>query len=90
MVRERDIERMLVERIEKLGGLCLKWVSPGRRNVPDRIVLLPGGMINFVEVKAPGKIPSVGQMREHQRLRNLGFCVYLIDSEFNINCIYPL
>jgi hypothetical protein len=37
---ERTIEAALVRRVKELGGLCEKFVSPGRRSVPDRIVTL--------------------------------------------------
>ncbi|EBD6078502.1 VRR-NUC domain-containing protein [Salmonella enterica] len=51
------------------------------RHVPDRIVLLPGGRIVFVECKAPGKPPRADQLREHERLRALGFTVVVLDSK---------
>jgi hypothetical protein len=77
---ERTIEAALVRRVAKLGGLCEKFVSPGRRSVPDRIVTLPGGRIVFVEVKAPGKYPTELQERDHARRRKLGCEVWVIDS----------
>lgn len=55
IMREAVFERKLKKRIEEKGGLCLKWVSPGYTGVPDRIVLLPGGRIFFVEVKRPAR-----------------------------------
>lgn len=79
-MRERDIERRLVRAIQKLGGLCPKWVSPGWDGVPDRIVLLPGGRIAFAELKAPGKKPRPLQVRRKGQLEALGFKVYVIDS----------
>ncbi|WP_106494147.1 VRR-NUC domain-containing protein, partial [Escherichia coli] len=54
---------------------------PGRRSIPDRIVLLPGGRIIFVECKSPGKPPRPDQLREHGRLRALGFTVVVLDSK---------
>ena len=48
---ERDIERYLVRRAVEHGGKAYKWVSPGRAGVADRIVLLPGGVVWFVELK---------------------------------------
>ena len=77
---ERDIESALVKRVKELKGLCEKFTSPGRRSVPDRIVTLPGNVVIFVEVKAPGKKPTKLQLRDHQRRRALGCDVRVIDS----------
>lgn len=52
-MRESDIERRLVQGVKKLGGRAYKFVSPGNVGVPDRLVVLPGGVVLFVEVKAP-------------------------------------
>lgn len=51
---EKAVEAALVRRVKVLGGLCEKFVSPGRRSVPDRLVTLPGGRIIFVEIKHQG------------------------------------
>ena len=48
---EKDIERQLVRIVKQHGGLCLKWVCPGWAGVPDRLVLMPGGRVYFVELK---------------------------------------
>lgn len=81
MILEGDVERALVKRVEKeLGGSCEKFTSPGRRSVPDRICLFPGGRIIFVELKAPGKTPSKLQQRDHERRRAMGFDVRVIDN----------
>ncbi len=77
---EKQIERALVRRVKDLGGLCEKFVSPGRRSVPDRIVTLPGGRIIFVELKAPGKRPTELQQRDHDNRRALACDVRVIDS----------
>lgn len=50
---ERAVEKMLVEGVKRVGGLCWKWVSPGRAGVPDRIVIVKSA-VWFVEVKASG------------------------------------
>lgn len=76
--RENLIEKHLVAEVKKAGGMAYKFVSPGRRSVPDRIVLLPGGRLVFVECKAPGKAPRADQLREHERLRALGFTVVVL------------
>ena len=78
--RERDVERKLKEGVEELGGVCLKWTSPGSDGVPDRIVILPGGWVFFVELKVKG-----GRLRDIQeyqirRLRDLGCDVSVVYS----------
>jgi hypothetical protein len=84
-VLEKDIEAHLVKHIATQGGLAYKFSSPARRSVPDRLVLLPGGEIYFVECKAPGKKPTPAQTREHEQLRTLGFNVRIIDSREAVN-----
>ena len=79
-MQESRIEKRLKREVEKLGGKCLKFVSPGVVGVPDRIVLLPGGIIIFVELKAPGKKMSPIQEYRAKELRKLGFRVECIDS----------
>lgn len=51
---ERELESQLIGAAKRRRGLCLKFVSPGANGVPDRIVIMPGGAVGFVEVKAPG------------------------------------
>lgn len=77
---EKTVEAALVRRVKDLGGMCEKFVSPGRRSVPDRIATLPGNRIVFVEVKAPGKKPTPLQERDHERRRQLGCEVVIISS----------
>jgi hypothetical protein len=84
---EKDIERVLTKRIKDLNGIAYKFVSPNRRSVPDRLCLLPGGRVLFIEVKAPGKKPTKLQDLEHRKLRSLGFEVLVIDNKEDINAI---
>lgn len=79
-MREKQIEKELVAAVRRIGGICTKLVSPGMDGMPDRMVLLPGAMIAFVEVKAPGRKPRPLQMRRHEQLRHLGFSVYVLDN----------
>ncbi|MBK5145872.1 VRR-NUC domain-containing protein [Budviciaceae bacterium BWR-B9] len=78
--RESTIENHLVKQVKAAGGIAYKFISPGRRSVPDRIVILPGGRVVFVECKAPGQKPRPEQEREHKRLRSLGVRVVVLDS----------
>ncbi|WP_026523279.1 VRR-NUC domain-containing protein [Butyrivibrio sp. MB2005] len=77
---EKQIERNLVKKAEKMGGVAFKFVSPGLSGVPDRIVLLPGGYIGFVELKAPGKKMRPLQEKRKAQLEALGFLVFCLDS----------
>lgn len=79
-IRERDIEKRLVDDVRKRRGLCLKWVSPGFDGVPDRIILMPGGHVAFAELKAPGKKPRPLQLTRKAQLERIGFRVFIIDN----------
>ena len=70
-----------------MGGLASKFVSPGFDGMPDRIVLMPGGKIGFVEVKRKGKTPCPLQVSRHGLLRRLGFQVYVLEDEEKIGGI---
>ena len=79
-MKERQIEQKLVKAAIAQKGVAMKFISPGCIGVPDRIVLLPGGMLGFVEIKAPGKKPRPVQARRIEQLKRLGFKVYVLDS----------
>lgn len=83
-MREKFIEEKLKKAAKEKGGLCLKFVSPGFDGVPDRIILMPGGIIAFAELKAPGKKLRPLQERRKRQLESLGFSVFCID---NTKCI---
>ena len=66
---EKTIESYLTREIAKLGGTAYKFNSEQRRAVPDRLCVLPGRVVIFVECKRPGKEPTPAQQREIDRLR---------------------
>lgn len=80
MKSEKQIEQSLIKAVKNMGGIAPKFVSPGFDGMPDRIVLLPYGVMVFVEVKAPGKKPRPLQVSRHGMLRRLGFKVYILDD----------
>ena len=86
-MHERIIESKLTRATKAMGGLALKFISPGYDGVPDRIVLFPSGRIAFVEVKAPGEKPRPLQLSRHRLLRRLGFRVYVLDAAEQIGGI---
>ena len=84
---EKTLERKLVESVKAMEGLCPKFVSPGFDGMPDRLVLLPGGKLAFVEVKAAGCKPRPLQESRHGMLRRLGFQVFVLDRPEQIKLI---
>ena len=93
MTPEGKVEAHLKRRVRELGGEVRKLGWIGRANAPDRLVMLPYALhaLRFstkngslrhplVELKAPGVKPSAAQLREHERLRNAGFTVLVLDS----------
>ena len=79
-MREKYIEQQLVRAVKVAGGICPKLMSPGTDGMPDRMILMPGCRLGFVEVKAPGKKPRPLQVKRHVQLRRLGFPVFILDD----------
>ena len=86
-MREQTVESKLVKAVKAKGGLTPKFVSPGFDGVPDRLALLPGGKIAFIELKAEGKTFRPLQVRRKRQLEALGFSVYCIDKPEQIGGI---
>ncbi|MDO4717535.1 MAG: VRR-NUC domain-containing protein [Propionibacteriaceae bacterium] len=59
--------------------MCWKFTSPGTQGVPDRVVILPGGRIGFVELKRTGALPRPIQVRRIAQLAALGVLVFVCD-----------
>lgn len=75
---ERDIEKILMKEIKAAGGLAYKFVSPGNDGVPDRIVILPGGEVAFVELKTDkGRLTKL-QAVQIDRIRKTGAMVWVV------------
>lgn len=86
-MREREVEKKLIDEVKKRGGLCEKWVS-GTVGWPDRIVILPpDGSVGFVEVKRPGESPRPIQEHRHKQLQKIGCRVYVLDHPDKIGGI---
>jgi hypothetical protein len=83
---EKQLEAKLKKEVEKLGGLCLKLVTPGFTGIPDRLILLPGGKVWFVEVKKPDY--SFTSDRQHlvcKELKRLGFNSFRLNEINGLN-----
>lgn len=76
---ERDIEAKAVALAKSYGWLAYKFTSPARASVPDRLFLREGVAV-FIEFKSEKGRLTVGQEREHARLRAAGFPVFVCRS----------
>ena len=84
-MREKDIEQYLRNQVKAQGGIAYKFTSPGNAGVPDRLVLLPGPRVVFVELKAPGRKSTALQEAQQRRIATLGFRVVVIDSKQDVD-----
>lgn len=72
-MKELKIEKALRLRVEEAGGLCIKLNPLWYVGIPDRLILLPGAVIVFVETKAPDGRLKTKQKKWRDRLTLLGF-----------------
>ena len=84
---ETTIEYHLRDQIKAIGGKAYKFISPGNRGVPDRLVCLPKGKIIFVELKDKGKKPTSKQLNKHAELIRLGYTVFVADCKAEVDKI---
>lgn len=84
-MRESAIEKSLGRQIKQLNGIYYKFNSPGQAGVPDRIVILPGGKVFFVELKTGrGKTEKI-QDWQIQKLRDLGCSVLVLRGKADVD-----
>lgn len=86
-VRESDIEWECVIRTRFLGGQALKLAANGTAGVPDRVIVLPGGKVAFVEFKRPGGKARPLQVYRQAELRKIGHRAEVIDSVAKFDAI---
>ena len=89
-LREKQIEARIVKRAREHGGTAYKFTSPGRRAVPDRLLVVPcfDGIQPFVEAKRPGEVPTPSQEREHKKIRKAGGTVFVVDTYEKIDMLF--
>ena len=85
MTDERDIEGKLVRAVAERGGLCLKLDSSGMKGIQDRLVLLPGAKVVFVDLKRPdgGRVGVLQKVRKVQ-IERLGFRSVVVKDDAGI------
>lgn len=82
--REKSVESYLKEQVEKLGGKCYKFESPGTAGMPDRIVVYKGCVV-FIETKRPGARPRKLQQERIKELRAQHVPAFSIDTKDKVD-----
>lgn len=70
---EKYLEQRCCKEVKKVGGIAIKLNPIGFSGIPDRLMLLPGAKVMFVEFKQPGKRPTIVQYAWLEKLSKLGF-----------------
>ncbi len=84
MGMEKEIEHHLKKETKRLGGICLKWISPGFNGVPDRIVML-NGQICFAETKAPNEKARALQKKVMSQIEAQGQKCVVLDTREDVD-----
>lgn len=88
--RESDIENYAVRCTKRAHGEIRKCGWIGRHSAPDRRVMLPYRKPFWVEFKAPGEEATEAQKREHNRMRDFGEEVYVVDSKNKVDELWGI
>lgn len=88
-MKEGSVVDYLKARVKALGGETRKIKFVAHNHAPDCMVLLEGMHPTLIELKAPGKKPRPGQLREHERLRKCGYQVLVINTHELVDKYFP-
>ena len=83
-MKEAGLEVILQREVRSVGGLCIKLDAQLYRGIPDRLLLLPGHRLQFVELKVDDGRPSIHQVRFRETLLNLGFPSVMIKGKTHL------
>jgi len=82
---EKDIETALCKAIRKLGGIPYKFTSPANRSVPDRLCVMPYGVVVFIECKRPKATTTQLQQATIDKLKLLGHRATTVSTLAEVN-----
>lgn len=89
-IRESAVEGYLQTGVEARGGLCEKYVSPGTRGVPDRLITWPFIGMELAETKAPKGPIKPHQVRDHKKRAKLGVKVQLLYTRADCDAYFKV
>ena len=75
---EKSTEHYFCTQMRALGLPCIKQFNPFEAGWPDRLVVLPGGRVIWVEFKSKGEKPTAIQRIRHNALRDKGHDVEIV------------
>ena len=87
---EKALEKYLVDRVKLKKGMCLKYYNAGAPGWPDRIVMMPGGVTAWVELKSRGEKPRPLQRLRLEWLRDNGYIAGFVDCREDIDSVVEL
>lgn len=88
MTPEGKVQAYAKAEFENLGALVRKIRYEGRNGCPDLLVLLPGCVVWFVEVKKDEVTgPDPHQAREHERMQKRGANVFVVGSKSQVDSL---
>lgn len=81
IISEKDLERTFSDQLNRTKKVwVIKLLSTFIKGLPDRMILCKGGYVGFAEIKTTGKKPTKIQLYIHDKLKALGFQVFIIDD----------
>lgn len=81
VISEKALEKTFSEHLNRTTKVwVIKLLSNFIKGLPDRLVLCKGGYVGFAEIKTTGKKPTKIQLYIHDKLKDLGFEVFIIDD----------
>lgn len=81
VVGEKALEKTFSAYLNQTKNVwVIKLLSTFVKGLPDRLILCRGGFVGFAEIKTTGKKPTKIQACIHDKLRSLGFEVFVIDD----------
>lgn len=87
---EKVFERTMSKYVESKGGMAVKLLSQFINGLPDRMYLLPGGIVIFVEFKSTGCKPRPIQRVILDRIAALDFNVRVVSNPDEYNDLKEL
>ena len=85
IISEKVLEKSLAKQVQELGGWAIKLPAYLIAGLPDRLLLMPNGRAYFAEVKSTGETPKRLQQVIINKIKKLGFEVFIISDNATLD-----